>query len=152
MILPQVFETPAPASVAPAHRDDVTIAAACWALVQEISGDGVWNVEIWRHDGTGGFAGKPPCGVTVFGPWGETDSLGFYGDRHFDALTEAAAAVRARRAGSAGREKAFAALLDALGAAQCPCTAKQRAAGHKEGCWWPGVSAAIEAARKAVAS
>lgn len=147
MILPQVFETPAPASVAPAHRDDVTIAAACWKLVQEISGDGLYSVEVWTDRDT-----EPRACVTVFGPWGETDSRLFDATTHFDALTMAAEAVRAKRARAPEVGRALGDLLEALGGAQCACTAKQRAAGHKEGCTWPAVEAAAEAARKAVAS
>lgn len=152
--LPHIFETAAPASVAPVHHDDVTIAAACWALVQEISGDGVWNVEVWRN--THGFgaplADKQPCCVTVFGPWGETESRLFDAPTHFDALTSAAEAVREKRARGPELGRTLADLLEASGDARCACTAKQIAGGHKTGCWYPKFSASIEAARKAVAS
>lgn len=144
---------------APPHRDDVTIAAACWGLIMEISGDGVWNVEVWRNThgqavpgrARGALAGKQPCCVTVFGPWGEKlDSRLFDSATHFDALASAAKAVRAVRNAAPERVKALGKLLEVGDTAECACTAKQRASGHKDGCWYPAFSEALEDARKAV--
>jgi len=145
VILPQVFETPAPASVAPAHRDDVTIAAACWKLVQEISGDGLYSVEVWTDRDT-----EPRACVTVFGPWHDADSRLFRAESHFAAIAAAAEAVRSDRTTLPQCSIALAGLVEAARVAQCACTPKQREAGHKSGCWFPEFQARLRVASEAV--